>query len=407
MAYWWVNQTPGGRRDETSDFLWAPLTDSKGRTLRQGETLAQIARGDTIFHFGAGAIQAVSTAIGPPELASEPIQDPVESARAGRIVRVQLTDLAAPIPLEVIALEVRLGQPGGPFNAMGGVKRAYLSPISQPLGIALWSRCGVSERRPETVPEDRGPAAVLATTPIPEAPPSPTAGPRTQPDPGIHKMFERYAVRAQETGSTARPGPTVSSGPTVSPALAVSPVPTASSVPTVSSGPTVSPALAVAPVAAPAVATFRKQRPARSTTRTDESSICRTALEHIVQQPPLLYRTMEREGVTRVVLDLPTGVLDVLRITAPGGDQVSATVSPALRRHLRTPIWSRVPRAISRLFVPRNGTSGGLDRATSDKALQRLVAGVQSVASSDCEDQGERLVAMLSDFRTAMLSRYD
>jgi len=116
---------------------------------------------------------------------------------------------------------------------------------------------------------------------------------------------------------------------------------------------------------------------------------------------------MEREGVTRVVLDLPTGVLDVLRITAPGGDQVSATVSPALRRHLRTPIWSRVPRAISRLFVPRNGTSGGLDRATSDKALQRLVAGVQSVASSDCEDQGERLVAMLSDFRTAMLSRYD
>ena len=383
MAYWWVNQTPGGRRDETSDFLWAPLTDSKGRTLRQGETLAQIARGDTIFHFGAGAIQAVSTAIGPPELASEPIQDPVESARAGRIVRVQLTDLAAPIPLEVIALEVRLGQPGGPFNAMGGVKRAYLSPISQPLGIALWSRCGVSERRPETVPEDRGPAAVLATTPIPEAPPSPAAGPRTQPDPGIHKMFERYAVRAQETGSTARPGPTVSSGPTVSPALAV------------------------APVAAPAVATFRKQRPARSTTRTDESSICRTALEHIVQQPPLLYRTMEREGVTRVVLDLPTGVLDVLRITAPGGDQVSATVSPALRRHLRTPIWSRVPRAISRLFVPRNGTSGGLDRATSDKALQRLVAGVQSVASSDCEDQGERLVAMLSDFRTAMLSRYD
>ncbi len=389
MAYWWVNQARGYRRDETSDFLWAPLTDSKGRTLRQGETLAQIARGDTIFHFGAGAIQAVSTAIGPPELASEPIQDPVESARAGRIVRVQLTDLAAPIPLEVIALEVRLGQPGGPFNAMGGVKRAYLSPISQPLGIALWSRCGVSERRPETVPEDRGPAAVLATTPIPEAPPSPTAGPRTQPDPGIHKMFERYAVRAQETGSTARP------------------VPTASSVPTVSPGSTVSPALAVAPVAAPAVATFRKQRPARSTTRTDESSICRTALEHIVQQPPLLYRTMEREGVTRVVLDLPTGVLDVLRITAPGGDQVSATVSPALRRHLRTPIWSRVPRAISRLFVPRNGTSGGLDRATSDKALQRLVAGVQSVASSDCEDQGERLVAMLSDFRTAMLSRYD
>jgi hypothetical protein len=413
VAYWWVNQAPGDRRDEAGDFLWAPLTDSTGRTLRQGETLAQIARGDTIFHYGAGAIQAVSAAVGPAEVAPEPIQDPVGGARAGRIVRVRLTNLASPIPLEVIALEVRRGQPGGPFNATGGVKRAYLSPISEPLGIALWSRCGVSDTGPKTVAEDRKPtevpakspararatpaAAVPATqvvpappappVPNPETTPSPAAGPLTPPDPGIHKMFERYAVRAHETGPSAAGSAAVS--------------------PTVTSAPRVSPASTVALATAPAVATFRKQRPARSTTRTDESSICRAALEHIVEHPPLLYRTLEREHVTRVILDLPTGVLDVLRLTSPGGDRVSATVSPGLRRHLRTPIWSRVPRAISRLFVPRNRTPGGPDRATSERAYQRLVVGVQSVAAIDCQDQGELLIAILSEFRTAMLSRYD
>jgi hypothetical protein len=123
-SYWWVNQskTYGAERDD--GIMWAPKKSANGQTLSHWESLLDVAPGDRIVHYARGHIRAIGVAATsaidsrrPPSIPGGLWDDD------GRMVRVNSTDLAAPIALDDIDASWRHG---APFDKDGAVRQGYL-----------------------------------------------------------------------------------------------------------------------------------------------------------------------------------------------------------------------------------------------------------------------------------------
>ena len=137
--YWWVNQGGTHREEVEGGYLWAPVKSERGE-LAHHRSMADLQVGDTIFHYWAGRIQAVSSVNAaavnssiPAELTNKGWQ------RDGRRARVHVEMLGDPVSLEHIPLGWRLEE-GGPFSRKGSVNQGYLYPVSEDFVARLSGR---------------------------------------------------------------------------------------------------------------------------------------------------------------------------------------------------------------------------------------------------------------------------
>ena len=126
--FWWVNQGTSYDAESRGGYIFAPLHTDKGASLGHWNNLAKVNKGDVIVHYKDQAIQAISTVT---EEAVE-VTRPAGSidGSIGRLVKCSYLPLLAPVYLSSIPVEERIKE-GGPFNKIGGVKQAYLLPISK------------------------------------------------------------------------------------------------------------------------------------------------------------------------------------------------------------------------------------------------------------------------------------
>ena len=71
MSSWWVNQGRTFVQERTGGYLWAPLRSAAGYALVHWDSMAQLRPGDTIFHFAAGSLRALSTVLAPAKTLEE------------------------------------------------------------------------------------------------------------------------------------------------------------------------------------------------------------------------------------------------------------------------------------------------------------------------------------------------
>ena len=144
MSFWWVNQGQSYAAERRAGILWAPVRTDAGFDLVHWSSMTKVVNGDVIFNYAAGHLRAVSVAFGPEELAVRPVDLQSQWPSEGRLVRVEMTDIVPPIPLETIPEAARLAEPKvGPFDRRGMVKQGYLFPISEGLGEDLLALIGV------------------------------------------------------------------------------------------------------------------------------------------------------------------------------------------------------------------------------------------------------------------------
>ena len=129
-GYWWVNQGDTHQEEVDGGYLWAPVRSGSGE-LAHHRSMADLKVGDTVFHYRAGRIRAVST------VTEEAVNSPVPSEltsrgrqRDGRLARVHVDMLGEPVPLEDVPHDWRQNE-GGPFNRYGSVNQGYLYPVTE------------------------------------------------------------------------------------------------------------------------------------------------------------------------------------------------------------------------------------------------------------------------------------
>lgn len=123
--FWWVNQGTTWKEERDGGFVWAPLRGQSGHTFGHWEAVADVHVGDRILHYANGALRAVGTATTAPEVSAKPSSiehGPWE--KDGRLVRVEYSELAEPVPLADIPERWRI-EHGAPFNRAGGVQQGY------------------------------------------------------------------------------------------------------------------------------------------------------------------------------------------------------------------------------------------------------------------------------------------
>jgi hypothetical protein len=183
VSFWWVNQGQSYAAERRAGILWAPVRTDAGFDLVHWSSMTKVVNGDVIFNYAAGHLRAVSVAFGPEELAVRPVDLPSQWPSEGRLVRVEMTDIVPPIPLETIPEAARLAEPKvGPFDRRGMVKQGYLFPISEGLGEDLLALVGVEMTTSQPVVDDTDSGLVLPQ------------------DPELRRMIERYAVEAVLAG---------------------------------------------------------------------------------------------------------------------------------------------------------------------------------------------------------------
>lgn len=127
--YWWVNQGGSHQEEVDGSYLWAPVRAGK-RELAHHRNMADLQVGDRVFHYWGGRIQAVSSVAEAAVLSQIPTELPDDKREnEGRLARVEVKEVGAPVPLGDIPPEWRVKE-RGPFNRKGGVKQGYLYPLS-------------------------------------------------------------------------------------------------------------------------------------------------------------------------------------------------------------------------------------------------------------------------------------
>ena len=128
--YWWVNQGGTHGQEVGGGYLWAPVKSESGREFAHHRSVADLQVDDTVFHYWAGQIQAVSSVAEAAVLAPIPDKLPDEVwERGGRLARLDVGKLSDPVSLEKIPIDWRLAE-RGPFNRKGSVNQGYLFPLS-------------------------------------------------------------------------------------------------------------------------------------------------------------------------------------------------------------------------------------------------------------------------------------
>ncbi len=113
----------------------------------------------------------------------------------------------------------------------------------------------------------------------------------------------------------------------------------------------------------------------------EPSVVCLTAVAHVVERLPPLYRVVERgEDDVRIDLNMKANAWEVLRFVPAGGHSVACFLSS----HLESPGPAPFP-------------------AWLIQAVETLEADLQWAAYRPCAEQGNEMLAALVRFRASML----
>ena len=145
---WWVNQGQNVRTDRAFGVLWAAHYDRQGHTQPSWDALEELAIDGVVLHYAGGFIRGSSRVT----VASEPATRPKEffdskhpNPDPGRRVFVDFAEWDVFVPLDSIPMDARAPEPhdGSPFNGKGGVIRAFLFPVSEPVYRAVFEAAGL------------------------------------------------------------------------------------------------------------------------------------------------------------------------------------------------------------------------------------------------------------------------
>jgi len=131
-GYWWVNQNRETYpAEKASYYLFAPFEDKAGKERIQYKNMAELKPGDICLHYSEGAIKAVSHVIETVKEGKRPeALTSLPNEILGQVVRTRYRELASPIALSEISLELRLTYSGKTFNRKGNPNVRYLTRLS-------------------------------------------------------------------------------------------------------------------------------------------------------------------------------------------------------------------------------------------------------------------------------------
>jgi hypothetical protein len=147
-SFWWVNQGATYKEERAGGFIWAPQKTRRGtQPLSFWLNMTKLKVGDWVFHYAHGSIQAVGHVMEEARDAGKPGGQGAGTA-TGWQAKIEYFDLAQPIALDEIPLELRSRKPGSGFNVRGRVNQGYLYPVSKELAQ------GVAKQFAERLPEE-------------------------------------------------------------------------------------------------------------------------------------------------------------------------------------------------------------------------------------------------------------
>ena len=125
---WWVNQGMTLDEEKAGEFMWAPLSDKRGRSQYHWDTMGEVRKGDIVLNYANGYIQYVSHVVADVEHTTKPESIASSTWREnGRLVRLKYFPLEPQIPLVQFAKDImNLGIHHGPIHLSAGVKQGYL-----------------------------------------------------------------------------------------------------------------------------------------------------------------------------------------------------------------------------------------------------------------------------------------
>lgn len=153
MRYWWASQSRNWRTVIGEGTLWAP-TSSRNGPLPTHLSLKEVEHGDVVFHYGEGAVRAVSRvsetwmSARRPDV-GYPKENPGQSDE-GWLVRVEVVASGLELPSSRVSELVSHGSPG-PLDTTGYPGRRYVSPLSDEDGVRLLDALGVQLDVPESL----------------------------------------------------------------------------------------------------------------------------------------------------------------------------------------------------------------------------------------------------------------
>ena len=128
-GYWWVNQGTTQRQEVGRGYLRAPTESHPGEPFHHWRA-GDLRTDDTVFHYWAGRIQAVSSVTKAAVDSSIPTGLTNERGHLdGRGVQVHVEMLSDPVSLEDIPPEWRMGEEAL-FDRNGSVTQGFLCPVS-------------------------------------------------------------------------------------------------------------------------------------------------------------------------------------------------------------------------------------------------------------------------------------
>jgi len=125
---WWVNQGRTFQQELEEGILWAPTTNSEGRSFFHWDIMKEVKVGDLILHYSNGALRCIS------QVEQEAIIAPKPESMAksgwqeeGRLIKTSYHMLEPAIPFQIFVEPVKQLQiPQGPVNSANRVNQGYL-----------------------------------------------------------------------------------------------------------------------------------------------------------------------------------------------------------------------------------------------------------------------------------------
>lgn len=148
----WVNQGQTYREELGARVLWAPKLsrpkegDEVGTPRSHWERMTEARPGDVVLHYSRGAVRAWSAVLSTAFDSAPPFEDPTTRwSDDGRVLRVEVQELDAPIALDDIPLDLRTERDATswPFTKTGTVKQVYLSEVGGTLAEWLLDEVGL------------------------------------------------------------------------------------------------------------------------------------------------------------------------------------------------------------------------------------------------------------------------
>jgi putative restriction endonuclease len=143
MPFWWVNHKQTHEEEIEGGYIWSPKKNKNGSKNQTYLNLTRTRKGDIVFSYAYGKIQAIGIVKGNSEDADGPTafgEIGEQWDRDGWLVPIEWSLIEAPIDIKRNISDIRPLLPNkySPIQSNGnGNQRCYLAEISDDLGNAL------------------------------------------------------------------------------------------------------------------------------------------------------------------------------------------------------------------------------------------------------------------------------